>query len=121
MMVKLFCFHACARIERMHPLEGGLFRLKFRRDRRSHMPLEAPAVFYSRYLWDIVRKYCQALALVSRYLYVLFRVEIGIPASGHKDIAMRPVGQINVEAKSLSHIPKVPAVVVAEKAAVPVQ
>lgn len=118
MMMKLFCFDACARIERMHPLEGGVFRLKFRRDRRSGMPLEAPLVFYSKYLWDIVSKYCQALVLILKYRYVLLRIEIGIPASGHKDIAMRPVGQSDVEARALSHTPKVPVPAAAEKAAV---
>ena len=36
--------------EGVHPLEGGAFRLKFRRDRRAGMPLESPLVFYPRYL-----------------------------------------------------------------------
>jgi hypothetical protein len=35
--------------EGVHPLEGGAFRLKFRRDRRYGMPLQSRAVFYPRY------------------------------------------------------------------------
>lgn len=89
-MMKLFCFHACARIERMHPLEGGLFRLKYRRDRRSGMPLEAPLVFYSRWLWDIVRKHGKALALALRYVYALLRVEMRTAAGDREDTALRP-------------------------------
>jgi radical SAM superfamily enzyme YgiQ (UPF0313 family) len=42
MMVKLLSFHAVARVEQVHPLEGGLFRRKYRRDRRAGMPLESP-------------------------------------------------------------------------------
>ena len=36
--------------EDVHPLEGGGFRLKFRRDRRPGMKIESPFVFYPRYL-----------------------------------------------------------------------
>ena len=35
--------------EGVHPLEGGAFRLKYRRDRRHGLPLESPFVFYPRY------------------------------------------------------------------------
>ena len=35
--------------EGVHPLEGGVFRLKFRRDRRAGLPRESPLVFYPRY------------------------------------------------------------------------
>ena len=42
MMMKLLTFHAVPRIENVHPLEGGLFRRKYRRDRRPGMPLESP-------------------------------------------------------------------------------
>ena len=42
MMTKLLTFHAVPRIEKMHPLEGGLFRRKYRRERRPGMPLESP-------------------------------------------------------------------------------
>ena len=40
--------------EGVHPLEGGAFRLKYRRDRRSGLPLESPLVFYPRYWGGIV-------------------------------------------------------------------
>lgn len=42
--------------EGMHPLEGGAFRLKFRCDRRSGLPLENRFVFYPRYWGGIVLK-----------------------------------------------------------------
>jgi hypothetical protein len=34
----------------MHPLQGGYFRRKLRRHRRSSLPRESPLVFYSRRL-----------------------------------------------------------------------
>ena len=42
--------------EGVHPLEGGAFRLKYRRDRRSGLPLESPFVFYPKYWGGIVVK-----------------------------------------------------------------
>jgi hypothetical protein len=35
MMLLLVWFDSCIKLEGLHPLEGGYFRLKFRRDRRS--------------------------------------------------------------------------------------
>jgi radical SAM superfamily enzyme YgiQ (UPF0313 family) len=52
-------FIGSIRIERIHPLECGFVRLKFRRDRRSGLPLESLLAFYPRYLaatlWKQVR------------------------------------------------------------------
>ncbi len=44
----MFSFHSTARIEHLHPLDGGLVRRKARTDRRSGLPLESPFVFYPR-------------------------------------------------------------------------
>lgn len=46
-------FLLCVRYEGVHPLEGGYFRLKFRKDRRPTLPLENPFVFYARHLSHI--------------------------------------------------------------------
>ncbi|MBI4353647.1 MAG: radical SAM protein [Candidatus Omnitrophica bacterium] len=73
MLEKLLAFHACARIEQVHPLEGGLFRLKYRLDRRPGLPLEAPLPFYTRYLWDLLTKHARFLVMVITYLRALSR------------------------------------------------
>src|SRR5262245_62042936 len=40
MMWKLLSFHAPHRLEKVHPLDGGIIRRKYRRDRRPSMPRE---------------------------------------------------------------------------------
>ena len=69
--------------ENVHPLEGGAFRLKFRRDRRHGMKIESPFVFYPRYAaesltklwryWRFYRRYAatirEVLAAPDRYSY----------------------------------------------------
>ena len=56
LMPVLFWFSSAVAIEDMHPLQWGIFRLKYRRDRRSGLPLEGPIPFYARYAADIARK-----------------------------------------------------------------
>ena len=92
MMEKLLAFHACARIERVHPLEGGLFRLKYRRDRRPGLPHDGPLAFYGRYLWDILSKHGRFVMLALSYLRALYRVEAGVSRAGAAmGAALRPI------------------------------
>ena len=89
MMVKLLAFSAVPRIERIHPLEGGLFRRKYRRDRRPEMPRENPLVFYLRYANEIVSKHVRFAAMYWQYRRILARaVRAG---SDPMDVAMTPV------------------------------
>jgi len=55
MMMKLLLFHAIPRLERVHPLEGRLFRRKFRRDRRPGMPLADVIGRYSLEFLNVMR------------------------------------------------------------------
>ena len=50
-------FSKSVAIENVHPLQAGLFRRKYRRDRRSGMPIEQVWRFYPRYAWEIVAKH----------------------------------------------------------------
>ena len=43
-------------IEKIHPLESGLFRFKFRRDRRPGLPIEPWWKFYPNYAVESVKK-----------------------------------------------------------------
>jgi hypothetical protein len=43
--------------EKMHPLQGGLWRCKYRRDRRPGLPIEPVWAFYPKYAWESVSKY----------------------------------------------------------------
>jgi radical SAM superfamily enzyme YgiQ (UPF0313 family) len=52
----LFLFSNCVSVENVHPLQGGLFRLKVRRERRPGMPIEPIWSFYPRYVWETVSK-----------------------------------------------------------------
>jgi hypothetical protein len=89
MMIKLLSFHAVPRIEKVHPLEGGLFRRKYRRDRRPEMPLESPFVFYPRYAWEILSKHVRFARMYWQHWRTLRRVERD--SRPYSDVAMSPV------------------------------
>jgi len=84
-------FYGCIAVEGVHPLQGGLFRRKYRRDRRPGLPLESPFVFYPRYAWEIVSKHARLLALALRYERIRRRVEADPAKSAYRDQALTPV------------------------------
>ena len=84
-------FYAFSSIEKVHPLQCGLFRRKYRRDRRPSLPVESPLVFYPRYAWEILSKHARFLVLALRYHRICKRVEADPTAAGYQDLALSPV------------------------------
>lgn len=91
LMRKVLAFYGCIKVERKHPLEGGVLRRKYRRERRPGLPLENPLVFYSGYLGDLVRKGGRSLRLFWQLWRDLKQVEREPPGASDRDIAMQPV------------------------------
>lgn len=91
MVKKLFPFYACIKTERIHPLEGGLMRRKYRRDRRPGLPLENPVSFYSRYAWETLGKYAHAFLILKQLKRIGKRVRKESIMPNDADIAMQPV------------------------------
>ena len=55
-LVGLTWFKGCIEIEKIHPVEGGILRMKSRRDRRPTLPMEPVWRFYPRYWFETVVK-----------------------------------------------------------------
>ena len=53
--------------EKVHPLQGGYFRRKIRRSRRSTLPHENPIIFYPRRIGEVVETHAKLAAF---YLYL---------------------------------------------------
>lgn len=53
-------------LERIHPLESGYVRRKYRKDRRPGMPLERPVLFHLRFLREFVVKHVRMVWLLLR-------------------------------------------------------
>ena len=83
-------FYGMQTIEGIHPLQGGLLRRKYRKDRRSGFPIESPMVFYPRYLWETIIRSVRLFTLFRRYKRILARVEATPAKHTYMDVALTP-------------------------------
>ena len=67
LMPVLMWFSSAMKIEKLHPLQWGIFRMKYRADRRPGFPLESPLSFYAGYAAETVNK---AAKLARRWLHL---------------------------------------------------
>ena len=96
-------FHGCVTIEGVHPLQGGLFRRKYRTDRRPGLKRESPFVFYPRYAWEIVSKHARLAALALRHERLRWRVESDRSAATYRDQALTPVSDAETGTLEIFH------------------
>ena len=75
--------------ENVHPLQGGYFRRKIRRHRRSTLPRENPLVFYPRRIRETVETHAK---LATFYLYLhRIRRRVERDRRPYSDAALTPV------------------------------
>jgi hypothetical protein len=86
----MLSFYAAAMVEGIHPMDRGVFRRKYRRDRRAGLPQENVLVFYVRYGWEIISKHCRYVGLYAMF-HRAYRQVVKGAASGEVDMAMQPV------------------------------
>lgn len=96
-MTIVLWFAASLEIEKVHPLQGGLFRLKHRKERRPGLPPVSALAFYPRLIWDLVRTNTR-LAVEGLKMYRLCRRIAADPNSrAYTDLAMSPVREDETE------------------------
>jgi hypothetical protein len=85
-------FMGSINIEHIHPLEGGFFRLKFRRDRRPGLPVAPLWTFYPQYAAEIAAKIVRWASLYIRLRRIYLRIKTSPDRYRYTDLAMTPVG-----------------------------
>ncbi|HVY93219.1 MAG TPA: radical SAM protein [Bryobacteraceae bacterium] len=91
MMFLLLWYWACEKLEKVHPLQGGYFRRKYRKDRRPEMPVESPFVFYPKYASELVYKHIRLAAQIVRYGRFRYQLKRDPEAKNYMDVALTPV------------------------------
>ena len=94
-------FYGCQAIEKVHPLQGGLFRRKYRRDRRPGLPIEGVLPFYLGYLGEVIAKHARLVVLLRRFLKARARVERDPDKEHYTDLALTPPQANDLEALEL--------------------
>jgi hypothetical protein len=100
-LTTLLWFKLMIRFEGVHPLEGGAFRLKFRRDRRHGLPVESRLAFYPRYAWETVRKAWGYLGVYLEARRMLRRILKDPNRMAYRDLAITPPAEDEFEALEL--------------------
>jgi hypothetical protein len=88
-------------IENVHPLEGGFFRMKFRRDRRPGLPVESVWRFYPSYFGNSVVKLAKWGALFMRIRRVYYAIKRNPDRFQYTDIAISPVVEEDIETRDM--------------------
>lgn len=88
----LLTFSTTDRLEKVHPLQGGIFRLKHPSERRPGLSPENPWLFWPRFGWETFAKHM----LLAGAILWLFAWQTAIRyspgARGYMDQALTPVG-----------------------------
>jgi hypothetical protein len=101
LLAVLFFFSTCFQVEGVHPLQGGVFRLKYRRDRRSGLSIEPAWSFYPKYFWEIASKHAR---IAKHWIWldlVRKRVKKEQKVSRYTDLALMPVADDETETLEL--------------------
>ncbi len=97
----LFMFSKAVEIENLHPLQAGIYRRKYRLDRRYGLPIEPVWTFYPKLVWGITRK----LAIMARYWLQLDRIRRNVLKDANRrqytDAALTPVADGETETLAL--------------------
>ena len=99
----LLWFNTMIPLENVHPLEGGMFRLKFRRDRRSGLPIESPFVFYLRLLTELAVKGRAYWSVYRRFNAIKREIAAAPDRWSYSDIAIAPLRENELESLDLFH------------------
>jgi Radical SAM superfamily len=102
-LTTLLWFKLMTMFEGVHPLEGGAFRRKFRRDRRHGLPLERPFVFYPRYTAEIALKAWRYWAVYRKARSILREVLTAPDRSTYTDLSITPAGEDEFDRLDLYH------------------
>jgi hypothetical protein len=102
-LTTLLWFKLMTMFEGVHPLEGGAFRRKSRRDRRHGLPLERPFVFYPPYTAEIALKAWRDWAVYRKARSILREVLTAPDRSTYTDLSITPAGENEFDRLDLYH------------------
>jgi hypothetical protein len=96
-MVMVLWFAASLRVEKVHPLQGGVLRFKSRHERRPELPIESALKFYPQLAGEFVRKHALIAREAWRIRSICARVTRDPVTLSYTDLAMTPVSEDEVE------------------------
>jgi Radical SAM superfamily len=93
----LLTFSTTDRLEQVHPLQGGILRLKHPSERRLGLPQESAWIFWPRFFGGTIKKQAILAGATAWLLVWVFAIARAPHARSYKDLALMPVGNDNDE------------------------
>ena len=87
----LLTFSTTDRLERVHPLQGGILRLKHPSERRPSFPRENAWIFWPRFVWDTVAKQAILASTIVRLLSWALAIKLDAKARSYSDLSLTQV------------------------------
>ena len=87
----LVAFSTTVRLEQVHPLQAGVFRLRHPSERRPGLPRESPWIFWPRLIWQTLSKHVRLAGTIGRLLLMKTAIERDPNARAYLDQALEPV------------------------------
>jgi len=97
LMVIVLWFASSLRVEKVHPLQGGILRFKNRYERRPELPVESVWSFYPKFAAEFLSKHARILREAWRMRAICRRVDRDPANLRYTDLAMTPVAEDEVE------------------------
>ncbi len=97
----LVAFAMTSKLENVHPLQGGLIRLKHPSERRPGLPRESHWAFWPRFAWGTVYKHAVIAGLIARLVLLAMAMARDPKARAYLDQALTPVGDDDDETLDL--------------------
>jgi radical SAM superfamily enzyme YgiQ (UPF0313 family) len=85
-------FSTTVRIEKVHPLQDGILRLKHPSERRPTLPRVNPWTFWPHFVWETAAKQAMTLRMIIKLLLLKRAVERDPDARSYMDQALTAVG-----------------------------
>lgn len=108
-------FMGSINLEKIHPLESGVFRLKFRRDRRPGMPILPIWKFYPKYFAESAITLTRWLGLYWKLRRTYLRIKRDPAKLDYMDLALTPVSDHEVEDFEMLNTPSARTFVIQEQ------
>jgi radical SAM superfamily enzyme YgiQ (UPF0313 family) len=87
----LASFATMVRLEKVHPLQGGILRLKHPSERRRGMKREGLLLFWSRFAWNFLVKHTVMAGVIGHLVLSKRMIDLDPQAKSYIDQALTPV------------------------------
>lgn len=87
----LVSFATTVPLEKVHPLQSGVLRLKHPSERRPGLPQQHPLVFWPQFVWETVAKHVSLAGSILRMSATAFLIKRNPASKNYMDRALTPV------------------------------